>query len=474
MRRDAQLYIGGEAIETGAREEVTNPYTGDVVGTVAVGGAAEIDLAIAAAGEAFESARRLSAYKKRAMLRRIAEGIRARGDELADLITAESGKPIQYARAEVARAVTTFSLAADELSRFGGEVVPVDIEEAFEGYEAVVRRFPLGPISAISPFNFPLNLVAHKLAPALAVGSAVVLKPAPQAPLTAFLLAEIVEGAGALPGRFNVVHCEPPEAEALATDPRPQMLSFTGSAAVGWHLKSVAGRKKVTLELGGNAAAVVHSDADLDWAVARTVAGAFAYAGQVCISVQRLLVHEAVYAEFRDRFVEAARAIRSGDPRDPATVCGPVVDDAAAERIVEWIEEARGAGAKVLTGGSREGRLVAPTVLEDVAPDTRVSCEEVFGPVVTLGRYTDFEDACRQVNASKYGLQAGVFTHDERNVRRAFAEIEAGGIVVNDSPMVRVDNFPYGGVKASGQGREGVRYAMEDMTEPRVLVTKGS
>jgi acyl-CoA reductase-like NAD-dependent aldehyde dehydrogenase len=251
------------------------------------------------------------------------------------------------------------------------------------------------------------------------------------------------------------------------------MLSFTGSAAVGWHLKNVAGRKRVTLELGGNAAAVVHSDADLDWAVRRTALGAFAYAGQVCISVQRLLVHEPVYGEFRDRFVEAARSVASGDPRDPATVAGPVIDDKAAERIVAWVDDAREGGAKVLAGGTREGRLVAPTVLEEVDPDLSVSCEEVFGPVVVLDRYADFEDACRRVNASKYGLQAAVFTHDERRVRHAFAEIEVGGLVVNDHSMVRVDNFPYGGVKASGFGREGVRYAMEEMTEPRVLVTRG-
>jgi acyl-CoA reductase-like NAD-dependent aldehyde dehydrogenase len=473
MQRDVQLYIGGEAVETAERDEVLNPFTGEVVGTVPVGHAAEVDRAIGAAVEAFESARHLSAYRKRAMLRRIAEGIRARGDELADLITAESGKPITFAQAEVGRAVTTFSLAADELSRFGGEVIPVDIEEAFEGYQCVVRRFPLGPISAISPFNFPLNLVAHKVAPALAVGSAVVLKPPPQAPLTSFLLAEIVESAGALPGRLNVVHCHPPDAELLATDPRPRMLTFTGSAEVGWRLKSLSGQKRVTLELGGNAGAIVHEDADLDWAARRSALGAFAYAGQICISVQRLFVHDAVYSDFRDRFVEAARALPTGDPRDPATVVGPVIDDRAAERVVAWVDEARAAGARVLTGGGREGRLVAPTVLEEVDPDLRVSSEEVFGPVVVLDRYADFEEAVRRVDASRYGLQAAVFTHDERRIRHAFAEIEVGGLIVNDYPLVRVDNFPYGGVKASGLGREGVRYAMEEMTEPRVLVTRG-
>jgi acyl-CoA reductase-like NAD-dependent aldehyde dehydrogenase len=470
--RDAKLYIGGEWIEAAERDEVTSPYTGEVVGRVSVGGAAEIDRAIAAACEAFTSSRRLSTYRRREVLRAIADGIRARGDEIAELICAEAGKPIAFARGEVGRAVSTFTLAGEELSRFGGEVVPVDIEEAFEGYQAVVRRFPVGPISAISPFNFPLNLVAHKLAPALAVGSSVVLKPAPQAPLTAFVLAEIVEAAGALPGQFNVVHCHPPDAEELASDPRPEMLSFTGSAAVGWRLRAVAGRKRVALELGGNAGAIVHSDADLDWAVRRSALGAFAYAGQICISVQRLYVHDAVYDDFRDRFVEAARSLPTGDPRDEQTVAGPVIDDKAAERIVSWVDRARERGATILTGGGREGRLVAPTVIEGAAEDLEVSCEEVFGPVVLLDRYADFETAIRKVNASKYGLQASVFTHDDRRIRHAFEEVEVGGLVVNDYPLVRVDNFPYGGVKASGRGREGVRYAMEEMTEPRVKVTR--
>jgi glyceraldehyde-3-phosphate dehydrogenase (NADP+) len=470
--REARLYIGGEAVETADREEIRNPYTNEVVGSVSVGGAREIASAIQSACEAFESSRKLSTYRRRELLRAIANGIGERGDEIADLIAAEAGKPIAYARGEVGRAVSTFTLAADELSRFGGEVVPVDLEEAFEGYEAIVRRFPVGPVSAISPFNFPLNLVAHKLAPALAVGSAVVLKPAPQAPLTAFVLAEIVEAAGAIPGQFNVVHCNPPEAEDLVTDPRPGMLSFTGSAAVGWRLRQLAGRKRVALELGGNAATIVHADADLDWAVRRSVVGAFAYAGQICISVQRLYVHDAIYDRFRDDFVAATESLAVGDPRDEATIAGPVIDEKAAKRIVSWIDEARGRGARILTGGSREGRLVAPTVVENASPDLSVSCEEVFGPVVVLDRYDDFDAAIRAANASKYGLQASLFTHDDRRIRAAFERIEVGGLVVNDSPLVRVDNFPYGGVKASGRGREGVRYAMEEMTEPRVLVTR--
>ncbi|HQR40077.1 MAG TPA: aldehyde dehydrogenase family protein [Blastocatellia bacterium] len=453
-------------------DDIINPFTGERVGQVPRGGAAEIDAALDAAVRAFASTRTLSAFRRRALLRAIADGLRSRADEFAELITAEAGKPITFARAEVGRAIGTFTFAAEELSRFGGEIVPVDTEETGEGYQAIVRRFPLGPIAAISPFNFPLNLVAHKLAPALAVGSAVVLKPAPQAPLTAFLLAEVVEAAGALPGQFTVVHCNPPEAEALATDPRPQMLSFTGSAAVGWHLRDIAGQKRVTLELGGNAGAIVHEDADLDWAVRRCTAGAFAYAGQVCISLQRLYVHDAVYADVRDALVAAARAVPVGDPRDPATVVGPVIDDHAADRIVRWIDEAAANGARVLTGGSREGRLVAPTIVEGVSDDQTISCEEVFGPVMLLGRYSDFDEAVRRVNASKYGLQAGVFTHDDRRIRHAFAELDVGGVIVNDSPMVRMDNYPYGGVKASGSGREGVRYAMVEMTEPRVLVTR--
>ncbi len=471
MHRD--LYINGQWTDTGVHDEVLNPYSGAVVGTVPIGGAEHVDDAITAATAAFESTRRLSAFRRRALCRAIAEGIRARAGELAELICAEAGKPIAFARGEVARAASTFTLAAEELSRFGGEVIPVDIEEAFEGYECVMRRFPVGPISAIAPFNFPLNLVAHKVAPALAVGSSVVLKPAPQAPLTALALAEIVDAAGALPGQFNVVHCMPADAERLATDDRPAMLSFTGSARVGWHLRSVAGRKRVTLELGGNAGAIVDADAELDWAVRRTVLGSFAYAGQICISVQRLLVHDAVYDEFRDRFVDATEALAVGDPRDPSTIAGPVIDDGAAERILAWVDEARAAGASVLTGGTREGRLVQPTVIEAAAPELKVSCEEVFGPVVVLDRFADFDEALSRVNASEYGLQAAVFSSDARRIRRAFETLEVGGVIVNDYPMVRVDNFPYGGVKASGRGREGVRYAMEEMTEPRVLVSRG-
>lgn len=474
MRHEGKLYVDGRWIETREIDEVRNPFSGEVVGVVGRAGAHEIDLAIGAAASAFEATRKLSAFRRRMLLREIADGIRARSEELAALVVAEAGKPIQYARAEVARAVTTFTLAAEELSRFGGELVPIDIEQAFEGYEAVVRRFPLGPVSAISPFNFPLNLVAHKVAPAIAVGSAVVLKPAPQTPVTSLVLAEIVEEAGALQGQFNVVHCHPPDAELLATDPRPRMLTFTGSAAVGWHLRTVAGAKRVTLELGGNAAAVVHEDADLDWAVRRLSVGAFAYAGQVCISTQRVYAHDAIYGAFRERMVEAARTLPCGDPADEKTVAGPVIDDRAAARIIDWVEEARDAGARVLTGGSREGRLVAPTVVEGVPAGLRLLDEEVFGPVVVLDRYSDFEDALARVNASRYGLQAAVFTHDERRIRRAFEEVEVGGLVVNDFPMLRVDNFPYGGVKASGAGREGVRYAMEEMTEPRVLVSRGA
>jgi glyceraldehyde-3-phosphate dehydrogenase (NADP+) len=470
--RVGKLFIGGEWCDAEQHDEILDPFSGSVVGTAAVADAAALDRATDAALAAFGSTRTHSAYRRRQVLHGIAAGLRDRFDEVAALIVAEAGKPITFARAEVGRAISTFTLAAEELSRFGGEIVPIDIEQAFEGCLATVRRFPIGPVAAISPFNFPLNLVAHKLAPAVAVGSTVVLKPAPQAPLTALLLAEIAEQAGIVPGQLNVVNCPPVVAQRLVTDSRIPMLTFTGSAAVGWHLKSIAGRKKVLLELGGNCAAVVHDDADLDWAVRRCVAGAFAYAGQVCISLQRLFVHEPIYDAFRDRLVSATRDLPCGDPRDATTVSGPVIDDRAARRIVEWIDEARAAGAAILTGGSREGRLIAPTVIENAGPEMRVVCEEVFGPVVVLDRYRDFDEALRQVNASAYGLQAAVFTNDARRIHRAFEQIEVGGVIVNDAPMVRVDNYPYGGVKASGLGREGVRYAMEEMTEVRVLVTR--
>ncbi|HXE57849.1 MAG TPA: aldehyde dehydrogenase family protein [Gemmatimonadales bacterium] len=466
-------HVGGDYLPSGPRELdlVTNPFDGTELARVARATDDDLDRAIEAATAAHHRLRALPRHARRDLLARVADRLAAERETLALLIVRDAGKPITQALGEVDRAVMTFSLAADEARRFGGEVVPVDIDPRAAGMTGLVHRFPLGPISAISPFNFPLNLVAHKLAPALAVGSAVVLKPPPQAPLTAFRLAEILTECGAPPGAFNVLHLPLPRAERLATDARFGLLSFTGSARVGWHLKSVAGRKRVVLELGGNAAAVVHEDAgDLDWVAHRLALGAFAYAGQVCIKVQRILVHAPIHDRFVAKLVDAAAQLGVGDPRDPATVVGPMIDGANADRVESWIEEALAAGARPLLRGRRDGTRLGPTLLADVAPGLRVACEEVFGPVAVVSRYDDWDQAIAMVNDSPYGLQAGVFTHDVRRIYDGFARLEVGGVIANDFPTLRLDNYPYGGVKASGLGREGVRYAMEEMSEPRMLV----
>jgi len=464
------LHIDGKWVTTGRAAAVRSPWDGHEVASVALGGEAEMESAILAAGRGFEAMRRLTRRQRSDLLLGAAAGLGRRKESIAATMTDEMGKPITLARSEVDRAVTTFTLAAEEARRWTGEVVPVDIEPHTGGYHAVTVMVPLGPIAAIAPFNFPLNLVAHKLAPCLAVGSSMVLKPARQTPLEALALAEILAEAGAPAGAFNVVNCEPAVGERLATDDRFPFLTFTGSPAVGWRLKQKAWRKRMTLELGGNAACIVHEDADLDYAVRRCLAGGFGQAGQSCISVQRILVHEPVYATFEKAFLAGAAALGTGDPRDPATVVGPVVDAAAADRIMEWLEEARAAGARILAGGRREGNVIQPTVVGGAAAALRVSCQEVFGPVVTLGRYRDFEAAVRIADDTPYGLQAGVFTHDIRRIRHAVEHIHVGGLVVNDTPTTRIDSMPYGGVRESGIGREGPRYAMHEMSEPRLVL----
>ncbi|MBX7245339.1 MAG: aldehyde dehydrogenase family protein [Candidatus Sumerlaeaceae bacterium] len=464
-----RLLIGGEWVATSVQRDILSPWDGTLAGRVQVGGAAEIDAAILSAVAAFETTRLLPRHQRSTICRRISETIQDRREEFSELITFESGKPIQFSRAEVSRAVSTFAIAAEEANRIGGEVVPLDIVASGEGFAGVALRFPLGPVAAITPFNFPLNLVAHKVAPALAAGNSVVLKPAPQAPLTSLLLAQVVLAAGAPPGYLNVVMADPSHAETLVRDERIRLVSFTGSARVGWHLKDIAGKKKVVLELGGNAAAVIHEDADLDWAVKRCVIGSFANAGQVCIKVQRLLVHRPIHKPFIERFIAATRAVKVGDPMDPETVAGPLIDEISAARVESWIAEARSTGAKILTGGQRQGTVMEPTVIEGAADGLKVSCEEVFGPVTIVEPYDDFETALDRVNASRYGLQAGVFTYDIRRINAAVQKLNVGGVIINDSPMFRVDNFPYGGVKDSGFGREGVRHAIEDMTELKMV-----
>jgi glyceraldehyde-3-phosphate dehydrogenase (NADP+) len=400
----------------------------------------------------------------------VASELTARKEELAELITLEAGKPIRDARTEVTRAITTFTVAAEEAKRMGGELLPLDWLSGSENRWAIVRRFPIGPILGITPFNFPLNLVAHKVAPALASGNPIIIKPAPQTPLSALRLGEIVQQAGWPESGLSVLPCSNDVAGQMLADERIRMLSFTGSAEVGWMLKARVPKKKVVLELGGNAAVIVHEDADLDYAARRSVQGGFGYAGQTCISVQRIYVHESVAEPFLTRVLDGVRNLIVGDPREETTDVGPMISVTAAERAERWIREAVEAGAKVLVGGERSGAFLMPTVLTDVTPEMKVSCEEVFAPVVVVSRYADFEEAIRQVNASRYGLQAGVFTRDVKRIFRAYEAIDVGGLIINDVPTYRADHMPYGGVKESGFGREGVRYAIEEMTEPRVLV----
>ncbi len=468
---DGRLWIDGVWVQGEHQVDVRAPWDGRLLRRVAQASAAQAGQALAAASGARERLQRQSAGKRREVLEGIVAGLRARADEMARSISDEAGKPITSARVEVRRAIEVFRLAAAELTRFGGSIVPVDLTEGTEGVECEIRRFPAGVVVGIVPFNFPLNLGAHKVAPALAVGAPIIIKPPPQAPSAQLLLAEIAQQAGADRAALQVITCDNAVAERLATDPRVRILSFTGSATVGWSLKQKA-PGRVLLELGGNAAAIVSADSDLDWAAERCVAAGFGYAGQVCIKVQRVYVEQKAHGAFLEKVLARTKAVPTGDPADERTVCGPVIDDRSAGRITEWVDEAVAGGARVLAGHRREGRLLQPTVLADVPEQSKAAREEIFGPVVAVWPVADWEAGLRAVNAGQYGLQAGIFTHDLARVRQAFHELEVGGVIVNDAPSLRSDNMPYGGVKRSGLGREGVRYAMEELTEERVLVTR--
>ncbi|MFZ0888687.1 MAG: aldehyde dehydrogenase family protein [Candidatus Binataceae bacterium] len=468
-----KLFIDGAFVDTPDHYELHNPYTGATLGTVARASRTELDAAIEAATKAFCQTRRLSRARRAEILLAISRGVAERRAELAQTITVSTGKPIDYSRAEVSRTIDVFALAAEEAKRFGGNFEPLDFDPRFPAALGIVERFPLGPIAAIAPFNFPLSLVTHKVAPAIAAGNTIVVKPPPQCPGPALVLAQLATESGLPRGAFNAISAHPPVAETLATDDRLKMLSFTGSAAVGWELKAKAGRKRVTLELGGNGGLIIDEDANLELAAGRAARGAFVHAGQVCLSVQRIFAHRRVYEEFRTRFVERTLALAVGDPMDDRTIVGPMIDRAAAERVMEWIAEARSAGAEILTGNRRDGTVVAPTVIE--IPDRRlhrlrVWCQEVFGPVATIEPTDSFAEGIAAVNDSPYGLQAGVFTANLEHALAAFREIEAGAVIVGDTGVFRVDTYPFGGVKGSGIGREGVRWAMEEMTEPRMLV----
>lgn len=453
--------------------EVRSPYDNRLISRVCLATEKDIRLAIGKACGAFQVTKKLSSRKRRDNCLGVARGIEDRFDEFVEVLSLDAGKPVRTSRLEVARAVNTFEIAAEEAQRLGGELLPIDITPVAEPYTAITRRFPIGPASFISPYNWPLNLVAHKAAPALAVGSAFVLKPATSTPLTSLMLAEVILKNCDLPaGSVHVLPCRREEADLFSTDPRIKLLSFTGSPEVGWKLKERAGKKKVVLELGGNAAVVVHHDADIDEAVARCVAGSFSYAGQVCISVQRIYVQEKAYDEFKEKFVRETEKLKVGDPLEEVTDVGPMIDEGNVRRLADWVKEAEQRGACVLSGNKYSGTLFHPTILENVPVDCRIHCREAFGPVAVLGKYSTFREAVEKVNDSEFGLQAGIFTRDAHNIFYAFENLDVGGVIAGDVPTTRVDNMPYGGVKDSGFGREGVKYAMEDMTEWKVLVMK--
>jgi acyl-CoA reductase-like NAD-dependent aldehyde dehydrogenase len=466
-------FINNAWVETGEKLAVLSPWSGETVGEVSLAGEGAWEEALAAAQNAAITLKAFSSFERQQLLEKLAAGVQARQAELADTIVAEGGKPITYARGEMARGVLTLNLAAAEAARIGGEVIPLDTTAATRGRWGLTRRFPLGPVLGISPFNFPFNLVAHKVGPALAAGNPIVIKPPSATPLTALKLAEIYAQAGLPPGGLQVLPSPSSLAEKYAADARFQALSFTGSAAVGWRLKGLAGMKKVILELGGNAACIVDRDADLEKAAARSAIGAFAHAGQVCISVQRLLVHQDIYEAFKEIFLRTVQEkVVAGDPRREETVVGPFIDGAAAAKVRQWVDEALAGGARLVAGGMGEGNLMPPTVLENVGADMKVWQDEIFGPVVVLTPCTDFAQALEMANASVYGLQAGVFTNNLAHAWQAFETLEVGGVIINDVPSFRVDNMPYGGVKASGFGREGLRYAIEELTELRLLALK--
>jgi acyl-CoA reductase-like NAD-dependent aldehyde dehydrogenase len=467
-------WLGNEPVFANEALAVTDKYSRQVVAKVALADAAAIDAAIGLAVAAAPAMRRLPAYERRDVLLHCAGRFSARAEELAQLLCVEAGKPIRDARGEVTRLIDTFREAASEATRLGGEVLNLEISARARGARGQYQRVPVGPVSLISPFNFPLNLAAHKVAPAIAAGCPFVLKPASRTPLGALLIGEVLAQTSLPKGAFSILPAHRDGADLFTTDERFKLLSFTGSPAVGWGLKARAGKKKVVLELGGNAAVVVDADQrpNLAHVVDRLVFGGFYQSGQSCISVQRILVHETLYDELRDRLVAAVRALKAGDPRDEATFIGPIIDEAEATRIEAWVRAAQQAGARLLCGGQRDGVMVSPAVLEAVPAGQRVVDDEVFGPVVVLSKFARFDDALAQVNASRFGLQAGVFTDSLTHTLRAWDELEVGGVIINDVPSWRVDTMPYGGVKDSGLGREGVRWAIEELTEPRLLVLR--
>jgi acyl-CoA reductase-like NAD-dependent aldehyde dehydrogenase len=472
LKETYPYYLANEAKTPNTDLEVIDKYTGKVATRVAMADAAAIDAGIAAAVEAAEPMARMASYERQDVLNHCVVRFKERFEELAYALCIEAGKPIKDSRGEVSRLIDTFRIAAEESVRMLGEVQPLDIAPRAKGYLGIWKRVPIGPCSFISPFNFPLNLAAHKIAPALAVGCPFVMKPASRTPLGAIIIGEILAETNLPKGAFSILPATRSGSDLFTTDDRLKLLSFTGSPDVGWALKAKAGKKKVVLELGGNAAVVVDADANLDDAVERITFGAFYQSGQSCIGVQRIFIHQSIYETLKKKLVERAGALVCGDPHDEKTFIGPMIDTKEAERLEKWINEAVAGGAKLLCGGKREGAMLQATLLEGVGKSTKLNCEEAFGPVATLSPFNDFDAVLGEVNNSKFGLQAGIFTRDLFKAMKAWDRLDVGGVVIGDVPSYRVDNMPYGGVKDSGLGREGVRFAMEDMTEIRNMVIR--
>ncbi len=466
------FFVGGPCDQSVGKQVIRSPYDNKIVGTAAEGGWTELRSCIDAAESAFETWKESPRHERQRLLRRISQLVRERHEELAQLLSDEVGKPISASRGEVDRLALTFDNASDLISTYGVESIPVNVDPRGSGYQCTVERFPRGVIFCIVPYNWPFNLTAHKVAPALATGNAVIVKPSPLAPLSTLTLLRLIHEAGCPPGVVNGWNGAAPVAQKALADPRIAMLSFTGSDTVGWKLKELMPNRAVTLELGGDASAIVAPDADIDWASSRIAAGAFAYAGQICISIQHALVADDIYLHFREKMIAATESCPFGDPSLDTTVCGPVISDEAADRIMGWINDAVTGGARILAGGHCQGRLISPTLLENVPPSSSLAKKEAFGPVLTIESFTSLEDAFTRVNRSDYGIQAGIFTQNLQTADMAFRKLQVGGVIVNDYPTLRFDNVPYGGVKRSGFGREGVRWAMDEMTEPKTLLVR--
>lgn len=472
MKKTWPYFLANKPQSPNADLEVIDKFTGEVATRVAMADVATIDQAIAASVDAEGPMRRMAPYERQTVLNHCVRRFEERADELAHSLCIEAGKPIKDSRGEVSRLIDTFKIAAEESVRINGEVMNLEISPRARGYSGMFKRVPIGPCSFISPFNFPLNLAAHKVAPAIAVGCPFVLKPASRTPIGALIIGEVLAETDLPVGAFSILPCHRDGADLFTTDDRLKLLSFTGSPEVGWALKAKAGKKKVVLELGGNAACIVDADADVDDAVDRLVVGAFYQSGQSCIGVQRIIVHDSIYGQLSEKLISATKKLVSGNPMDETTFIGPMISEGEAKRLESWIESATAAGGKLLCGGTRNGAMLDATLLEDVPKDQTVCTHEAFGPVAVLSRFSSFDDALHDVNDSTFGLQAGIFTRDLYKMQQAWNELDVGGVVIGDVPSWRVDNMPYGGVKDSGLGREGIRFAMEDMSEIRNLVIR--